>query len=107
MAVAAYNAKVIQGDTWVESPVLTTGADVPVDLTGVTVEGNAKKDSTVIPLVCSVVSASNGAFRFGLPAGTTATMALGQWKYQVKFVHADSTVETIVMGQLVVADDVE
>lgn len=107
MATGKYNTELVQGDTFRRSPTMTVGAsNVPVDLSGVAVSGVVSQGSASIPLTCSLPNAGGGVFRFEIDAATTATMALGQWKLQVKFTHPDNTVETVLMGQLVVVDNV-
>lgn len=108
MATAKFNASVIPGDTLTRTFTLRNKqTKVPRDLTGVTISGTAIKDATVVNFTCSIVgAAANGTFKIQIAAGTTATMELGIWQQQIKFTYADATVETLMMGNLVVGYDV-
>lgn len=96
---ATKNWDTIRGDTWNKVPtyrVKSTG--VPIDLTGATVSGQV--DGTV-DMVCGT-SVTPGQFHFGLTGTQTAALSAGIHKYSVKITFADTTVKTLLTGNLVV-----
>lgn len=98
------NFSVIQGDTFNRSCTFrnkTTG--VGVNLTAATISGAIRPAiGNAIPLVCTITSAVNGQFRFGLTAATTAGLTPGVYGIEVQVTYSDGTVQTLITGNLVV-----
>ena len=91
------NFGIVKGDTFVRNCGFnnkTTG--LPVDLTGCTIAGKVN----ALDLACSITDAVNGKFRFGLSAAQTTGLAKIN-TIEVQVTYPDSTVTTLLMGNLV------
>lgn len=91
------NFSIKRGDTFLRSCTFrnkTSGT--PVNLTGATITGKAGTTN----LTCSITSAANGQFNFGLSATQTAALKLGVLPIEVQVTYADLTVQTLFSGNL-------
>lgn len=100
----AINFNVIQGDTFLKNVTFRNKATkVPVDLTDSTVSGIVSlKSGSTVDLTATITNASAGQFSFGLSAAETEELPTGVHKIEVQIVYSDSTVKTLLSGNLVV-----
>jgi hypothetical protein len=90
-----------RGDTWSQQFRLVRD-DVPVDLTGATVESWAKSELEVVPLAATIVDAAGMVAIGPPPAGLEAKT----WDYDVEVTESGGAVTTWVRGTLTVRPDV-
>ena len=103
--MALVNFEVTKGDTFFKSCTFRNkGTNVPVNLTGAVFSGIVVKGVSSVPLTCAVVSASLGQFSFGLSPAQTALLVAGIYQIQVQVMYADTTVKTLITGNLVVQE---
>jgi hypothetical protein len=96
---AKANFTVVQGDTFSKTPTFRRKTTkVPINLTGATISGTAAG----LALTCAVTNGPAGQFSFGLSAVQTAGVPIGVHTYEVICTYADSTVQTLLQGNLVV-----
>ena len=101
------NFSVIKGDTFSKSPTFRRkDTKAPVDLTGATISGKVKQGTNEVALTCALVNASAGQFSFGLSATQTAALPSGVNQIEVQVTYADTTVQTLITGNLVVLEQV-
>jgi hypothetical protein len=96
---AKANFSVVKGDTFRKTPTFrrkTTKA--PVDLTGATITGVAAG----LTLACVLTNATAGQFSFELTHTQTLTLEVGVHSIEVVCTYADTTVQTLIQGNLVV-----
>lgn len=102
--MAQANFEIIKGDTFLKSVTFRVkGTNSPVVITGATVAGVVKKTSTT-SLTCVIVNGALGQFTFGLSSVQTAALETGINQIEVQITFADSTVKTLITGNLVVKD---
>ena len=100
---AKFNDSVRKGDTYQHEPVYRVAATKePIDITGSTVSGGITKGGVTTPFTCSLVAPTQGKFRFGLSAGTTSTLEVGQYTMELKITLSDNTVKTFFTGTFAV-----
>jgi hypothetical protein len=93
------NLSVVKGDTFIRNCTFRNKAtQVPVDLTGCTISGIAAS----LPMTCAIVDAVNGKLSFRLSSSQTNAIGKGINKIEVQVTYPDSTVQTIIQGNLVV-----
>jgi hypothetical protein len=105
------NLTVYRGDTWSQGFRFLRD-DLPVDLTGATVESEARPTNnghhsaaTRIPLQVDVTNAPNGEISLSLPSDLH-TMPPADYVYDIEIAEADTTVTTWIRGTLTVLRDV-
>ena len=102
--MATANFEVIKGDTFLKSVTFRVkGTNVPVNITGATVSGKVKK-TALTNLTCAVTNGALGTFTFGLSSVQTALLEVGIHLIEVQITYADLTVKTLIVGNLVVKD---
>lgn len=95
------NFSVIKGDTFLRNCTFRNkSTGVPVNLTGATISGKIGTTN----LTCSITSAVNGTFTFGLSAAQTPALTLGLNPIEVQVTYADTTVQTLFNGNINVLD---
>ena len=101
------NFSVIRGDTFSKSVTMRAkSSGAPRDLTGSTVSGKVKSGTFEISLTCSLTSPTAGQFTFGLSSAQTLTLPIGVNSIEVQITYPDTTVSTLITGNLVVKEQV-
>lgn len=99
------NFSVIKGDTFRKSATFTSkSTGTAVNLTGSTISGKVKKNTSETPLTCTITNAVEGKFTFELSSAQTSLLEAGPTQIEVKITYADLTVKTIIVGNVVVMD---
>ena len=79
--------------------------NVPVDLTGCTVSSKIKRKvddtSAIITFDTAVTDAENGEFELRLTAAQTASLSFDRGVYDVLVTYADTTVDKVLEGTVV------
>jgi hypothetical protein len=101
------NFSVIKGDTFSRTPTFRRkNTKAPVDLTGSTISGKVKQGTFEIALTCSVPAPLEGKFTFTLSSAQTATLPTGVCTIEVQVTYPDTTIQTLITGNLVVQEQV-
>lgn len=101
--MAKANFSVRRGDTFRKTPTFrrkTTKA--PVNLTGATIVGHVTSSIGDMALTCAITNATAGQFSFELSPAQTALLPVEVATIEVVCTYADSTVQTLIQGNLVV-----
>ena len=101
------NFSLIKGDTFNRNCTFknkTSGT--PVNLTGAVISGRVVTSEQSVDLVCSLVNASSGQFKFGLSAAVTGSLKAGIAQIEVQVTYADSTVQTLFNGNLNILEQI-
>lgn len=101
------NFSVIKGDTFTRTPTFRRKTSkAPIDLTGSTVSGKVKQGAFEIALTCALPAPTEGKFSFGLSNIQTATLPVGVCTIEVQVQYPDTTIQTLITGNLVVQEQV-
>ncbi len=100
---AKANFSVIKGDTFRKNTTFRhKESKAPIDLTGATITGTVSASTGVVALTCVITNATAGQFKFELSSMQTAALPPGVWPIEVICVYSDTTVQTLISGNLVV-----
>jgi len=100
---AKANFSVVKGDTFRKTPTFrrkTTKA--PIDLTGATIVGHVTSTLGDVALTCTITNAAAGQFKFELSPAQTTALPVEICYIEVVCTYADTTVQTLIQGNLVV-----
>lgn len=97
MAAGKANFNVYKGDTFRSNMTLTGPSGTPINLSGCTITGKAGTQD----FTCTIVNGPLGKFRIELNPTKTALLDEGINVYAVQITYTDTTVQTILTGNLV------
>lgn len=100
---AKANFSVIKGDTFRKTPTFRRkSTKEPIDLTGATIVGHVTSKDGDMALTCSITNPTAGQFKFELDSTQTALLPAEVCYIEVVCTYPDSTVQTLIQGNLVV-----
>lgn len=100
---AKANFSVIKGDTFRKNTTFRRKeTKAPIDLTGASITGDVFASLGAVPYTCTITNATAGQFKFELSSVQTAALPVGVWPMEIICVYADTTVQTLISGNLVV-----
>ena len=101
------NFSVIRGDTFRKTPTFRRkDSKAPIDLTGATITGKVRFGTLETALTCTITNATAGQFKFELTPVQTSALTVGVNSIEVQCVYADTTVQTLITGNLVVTEQI-
>jgi hypothetical protein len=115
MAAGKTDLTIEQGATWSQVIYYQTAANVPISLANCTLRMMARSaysaNSTVLSLSSatggiSITNAANGTFALQQTALQTSNLTAGTYVYDLELVKADSTVDRLLQGSLIVVPEV-
>jgi hypothetical protein len=96
---AKANFSVVKGDTFLKTPTFRRKVSkAPIDLTGALIVGTAAG----LSLNCVITNATAGQFSFVLTPTQTLSLTPGVHAIEVVCTYVDTTVQTLIQGNLVV-----
>lgn len=98
MAAGKANFNVYKGDTFRSNMTMTGPTGTAINLTGCTVSGKAGDQD----LTCTVTNALQGKFKIELSPVKTQLLPVGVNTYAVQITYSDASVQTILVGNLIV-----
>lgn len=115
MAAGNCNLTIEQGATWSQTVRYTDAAGANISLANCTIRMQARQaytaNSTVLDLSTingniTITSAANGTFSLQQSAAQTANLTPGLYIYDLEIVKADTTVDRLIEGELIVKAEV-
>ena len=98
------NFSVIKGDTFRRTCTIKSPTGTAINLTGASISGKAGTVDVKVDLTCTITSAVNGEFKIELSALQTASFQSEINTIEVQITYADSTVSTILSGNLIATE---
>lgn len=101
------NFSFIKGDTFTRNCTFKNKtSNTAVNLTGSVISGKIVTSEQTVDLVCSIVNAAAGQFRFSLSASTTASLKSGIAQIEVQITYADNSVQTLFNGNVNIVEQI-
>lgn len=97
MAAGKANFNVYKGDTFRSKLTLKSPTNTPINLTGCTITGKAGTQD----ITCTITDAVNGKFTIELSPTLTRLLNVGTNAYAIQITYADTSVQTILVGNIV------
>ena len=94
-----------RGQTWKRNIYVTDSDGEIVDLTGMTVKAQIRKDfnsATLIQEITCTVTAAQGKVALSIAAGDTVNIQPGRYVFDVKFTDGNDEVQYYICGNFIV-----